>query len=70
MSFDSSSGHLTEKGNIVEFFIASDNEKFQIDFKIDELKNAKKQFIVLSLSDIESTTLGFLNKIWVILVKV
>lgn len=44
MSFDSSSGHLTEYGNTVELFIASDNENFQIDFMINELENAKTQF--------------------------
>lgn len=45
MSFDSLSGHLTENGNTVELFIVSDKENIQIDFKINELENAKMQFI-------------------------
>lgn len=49
MSFDSWSGHLTKNGNTVKHFIAFGNENFQIDFKINELENAKKQFHKLTL---------------------
>lgn len=61
MSFDSLSGHLTENRNTVELFIVSDNEIFEIDFKINELENTKMQLIILTFTGMDLRTVGFSN---------